>query len=96
MPYCDVIGTIDKRVFAAGDRDSPPCLNVTVIVVIIDEAMEPQGKILCGRGGAGARAQLRGMTMVMVLSFVKTGHAEVMEPEDYLYAVGVVAGQMCM
>jgi hypothetical protein len=35
------------------------------------------------------------MTMVTVLSFVKTGHAEAMEPEDYLYAVGVVAGQMC-
>jgi hypothetical protein len=41
MPYCDVIGTIDKRLFAASDGDSPPCLNIIVIVVDIDEAMEP-------------------------------------------------------
>jgi hypothetical protein len=65
-------------------------LNVTVIVVDINEAMEPWGKILCGRGGAGMQAQLRGMTMVMVLSFVKTEHAEPTEPDDYLYVVGVV------
>jgi len=70
-------------------------LNVTVIVVDVNEAMEPQGKILCGRGGAGTQAQLRGMTIVTVLSFVKTGHAEAMEPEDYLYVVGVVVGKTC-
>jgi hypothetical protein len=67
-------------------------LNITVIVVDVDEAKEPQGRILCSRGGAGAQAQMQGTTTVTVWSFVRTGHAEAVEIEDYLYAVGVVAG----
>jgi hypothetical protein len=35
---------------------------------------------------------MRGTTTVTVLSFVRTGRAEAVEIEDYLYAVGVVAG----
>jgi hypothetical protein len=88
MPY----GTVDKRLFSASTEDSPPCLNVTVIVVDIDEVKEPRERILCGRGGVGVQVQMQGMTMVTVLSFVRTGHAEAMEIEDYLYAVGAVAG----
>ena len=67
-------------------------MNVTVIAVDVNEAKEPQGRILCSRGGAGAQAQMQGTTTVTVLSFVRTGRAEAVEIEYYLYAVGVVAG----
>jgi hypothetical protein len=87
MPY----DTVDKRLFAASTGDSPPCLNITVIVVDVDEAKEPWGRILCNRGGAGMQAQMRGTTTVMVLSFIRTGRAKAVEIEDYLYVVEVVA-----